>query len=76
MTLCVGNYSANNTSSNYGLITRINGDDTIEVKLTIETTIRKFKKDNVNIIPLHSTTELFDRDQPEYFFLQSNQHQL
>ena len=36
--------STNKTSSNYGFITKINDDDTIEVKVTIKTTIRKFKK--------------------------------
>ena len=69
MTLRVRNHafnsSTNKTSSNYGFITRINDDDTIEVKLTIKTTTRKFKKDDVNVIPLHSITEPFARDQPE-----------
>ena len=80
MTLRVGNHfsisSTNNTSSKNECITRINNDDTIEVKLTPETTIRKLKIYDVTVIPLYSITAPFARKQPEYLFLQSNQHQV
>ena len=48
MALRVGNHvsfsSTSKTTSNYRFITRIKNDYTIEVKLAIEITIRKFKK--------------------------------
>ena len=63
MILRVGYYvsitSTNKSSSHYGFVTRINDDNMIEVKLTIGTTIRKIKKDDVNAIPLHSITGPF-----------------
>ena len=69
MALRVGNhvsfFSTSKTTSNYRFITRIKNDYTIEVKLAIEITIRKFKKDDFNVILLHSSTKPFDRDQPE-----------
>ena len=36
--------STHNASPNYGFVTRINDNNTIEVKLTIETKIRKLKR--------------------------------
>lgn len=63
MTIRVRDYfsitSTNNTSSNYGFRAIINDDNTTEVKLTIRTTIRKLKTDDLNVISLHSITVHF-----------------
>ena len=80
MTLRIGDHisipSTHNTSSNYGFITRINDDGTIEVKLTIGTTIKNIKKMTLMLSLYILSIQPFVRNQPEYFFHQSNQYQL
>ena len=80
MTLRVGNYvsitSTNNCSSNYGFVTIINDDNMIEVKLTIGTTIKNIKKMTLMLSLYILSIQPFVRNQPEYFFHQSNQYQL
>ena len=49
--------STNNDSTQYGFVTKISdNDDIIEVKVSVDNTIIKVKKENLNVIPIHSIT--------------------
>ena len=60
-TLRVGDHvsvnSTNNDSTQHGFVIKINdNDDIIDVRLTVNTTIIKVNKENLNVIPIHSIT--------------------
>ena len=60
-TLRVGDHlsvnSTNNDSTQYGFVIKINNNnDMIVVKLSVDNTIIKVKKENLNVIPIHSIT--------------------
>ena len=60
-TLRVGDHvsvkSANNDSTQHWCVIKINdNDDIIDVRLSVDTTIIKVNKANLNVIPIHSIT--------------------